>query len=228
MNIKGFKAFEPGNTGRHNTGYRNTGNSNAGDWNAGNRNAGDWNCGNWNVGDWNVGNYNTGDYNIGDWNAGDWNAGNYNTGNHNTGDWNAGNCNTGDWNRGSFCTGDFNITDHVTGCFCTEEPKIRFFDKESEMTFREWRESEAYRILCRIEPAKWVLSEEMSAEEKAEHPEHETTGGYLKIKNRHEAFADWWNSLSYRDKDIIRSIPNFDAEKFALITGIPVIKIEES
>lgn len=94
------------------------------------------------------------------------------------------------------------------------------------MTFREWRESEAYSILCKVERTKWIWSEDMTDEEKEEHPEHETTGGYLKICN--DAFINWWDSLTEREKNIIKSIPNFDAEKFALITGIPVIKIEES
>jgi hypothetical protein len=77
---------------------------------------------------------NTGDGNTGHWNTGDGNAGNMNTGNWNTGDWNAGNCNTGDRN-----TGDWNAGDWNTGHFNTTNPKIRMFNKETDMTSDELR-----------------------------------------------------------------------------------------
>ena len=80
------------------------------------------------------------------------------------------------------CTGDFNISDHESGCFCTEEHKIRFFDQETDMTLDQWRNSVAYYLLCRIhfEPTRWVWSKDMTDKEKAAHPEYKTTGGYLK------------------------------------------------
>ena len=147
-----------------------------------------------------------------------------NTGKGNAGLCNTGDCNTGDYNRGNFCTGDFNITDHETGCFCTEEHKIRFFDKESDMTFRQWRNSEAYQLLRRIqfEPNQWVWADDMSDEEKIAHPEHETTGGYLKIRDDTDCYKEWWNSLTNEEKEVIKNIPNFDADKFFIITGIKV------
>ena len=209
------------NTGKACTGISNRGNRNSGDWNSGDCNSGDCNSGHENSGDYNSGNRNSGNRNSGDWNSGDCNSGNWNSGN-----WNSGNWNSGDWNQGDFCTGDFNITNHETGCFCTEEHnrKIRFFDKESDMTFREWRNSEAYRILCRIrfEPTRWICSDDMTDEEKAAHPEYETTGGYLKELDTDKAFLAWWDSLNVVEKNIIKSIPNFDAEKFFQITGIRV------
>ncbi len=163
---------------------------------------------------------NTGKGNTGLCNSGNRNSGNCNSGNRNSGDWNSGN-----WNQGDFCTGDFNITDHETGCFCTEEHKIRFFDKESDMTFRQWRNSEAYSILCRIpfEPTRWIRSDDMTDEEKAAHPEYETTGGYLKVCDTDKAFINWWNSLTNGEKEVIKNIPNFNAEKLELITGIKVV-----
>jgi len=92
------------------------------------------------------------------------------------------------------------------------------------MTFRQWRNSEAYSILCRIpfEPTRWIWSDDMSDEEKAAHPEYETTGGYLKVCDTDKAFLTWWDSLNEVEKNIIKSIPNFDAEKFFQITGIRV------
>jgi hypothetical protein len=172
----------------------------------------------------NSGNGNSGNGNSGNRNSGNGNSGNRNSGNGNSGNGNSGNRNSGNGNSGNGNSGDFNITDHETGCFCTEEHKIRFFDKESDMTFRQWRNSEAYSILCRIpfEPTRWIWSDDMTDEEKAAHPEYETTGGYLKIRDNTDCCKEWWNGLNQREKQVIMSIPNFDADKFFMITGIRV------
>ena len=47
-------------------------------------------------------------------------------------------------------------------------------------------------------------------------------GGELITISYKEACANWWASLSLSDKDkaIIKTIPNFDANIFAEITGI--------
>ena len=213
-----------GNTGLCNSGDRNAGNRNSGNCNTGNRNTGDWNTGNRNAGDWNTGNFNTGDWNTGGFNIGDRNTGNWNTGNWNTGDCNTGDCNTGDWNTGNWNTGDFNIGDSNTGCFNTQSQKLRFFDLETDMTFEEWRSSEAYRILCKISfvPTRWIRADDMSEAEKAEHPEYEIAGGYLKIRDVKDCYKEWWERLTKQEKDVIKNIPNFDPDKFYLITGIKV------
>ena len=181
-------------TGRCNTGNRNTGNRNTGDCNTGNRNTGDCNTGNRNTGNWNTGNRNTG---------------NWNTGNRNTGNWN-----TGDWNKSSF----------NTGCFNTEEQKITLFNKPSGMTYREWMDSDARYLLNQIpkDVVEWVYEEDMTDEEKAAHPTYETTGGYLKVLDESECGQLWWGSLSDRRKEIIKAIPNFDAEIFFQCTGVRV------
>ena len=201
-------------TGRCNTGDWNTGDWNTGDWNTGNRNTGDWNTGDCNTGDWNTGNRNTGNRNTGDWNTGDWNTGNRNTGNRNTGDCNTGNRNTGDWNKSSF----------NTGCFNTEEQKIMLFNKPSNMTYSEWLDSDARYLLNQIpkDVVEWVYEEDMTDEEKAAHPTYETTGGYLKVLDESECGQLWWGSLSDRRKEIIKAIPNFDAEIFFQCTGVRV------
>jgi len=182
------------NTGKNCTGRCNTGNRNTGDCNTGNRNTG-----NRNTGDWNTGNRNTGD----------WNTGNRNTGNRNTG-----NRNTGDWNKSSF----------NTGCFNTEEQKIMLFNKPSDMTYREWIDSDARYLLNQIpkDVVEWVYEEDMTDAEKAAHPTYETTGGYLKVLDESECGQLWWGSLSDRRKEIIKAIPNFDAEIFFQCTGVRV------
>ena len=216
-------------TGRCNTGDCNTGNCNTGDCNTGNRNTGNWNTGNRNTGNRNTGDWNTGDCNTGNWNTGnrntgDWNTGNRNTGNRNTGDWNTGNCNTGDWNTGDWNTGDWNKSSFNTGCFNTEEQKIMLFNKPSNMTYSEWLDSDARYLLNQIpkDVVEWVYEEDMTDEEKAAHPTYETTGGYLKVLDESECGQLWWGSLSDRRKEIIKAIPNFDAEIFFQCTGVRV------
>ena len=71
-------------------------------------------------------------------------------------------------------------------------------------------------------PTDWILSSEMSDVEKTEHPEYETTGGYLKIRDNADCCKEWWGSLSKDEKQVIMNIPNFDADKFFEITGIKV------
>ena len=180
------------NTGKNCTGRCNTGNWNTGNWNTGNRNTGHCNTGNrnagdWNTGDWNTGDFNTGNCNTGDWNTGECNTGECNTGHCNTGNRNAGDCNTGDWNKSSF-----NV-----GCFNTEEQKIMLFNKSSDMTYREWLESDARWLLNQMPKnvVEWVYESDMSDEEKAEHQTYETTGGYIKVMEKSESGQLWWNDL---------------------------------
>ena len=187
------------NTGKDCTGLCNTGNCNTGDCNTGNCNTGNRNTGNCNTGNRNTGNCNTGDCN---------------TGNRNTGNRNTGNCNTGDWNKSSF----------NTGCFNTEEPKIMLFNKPSDMTYREWLNSDARYLLNQIQKnvVEWICSSDMTEEEKAAYPTHKTTGGYLKVLDEAECGQLWWGSLSEHKKNIIKAIPNFDAAIFEQCTGINV------
>ena len=187
------------NTGKDCTGRCNTGNRNTGNRNTGNCNTGSRNTGNCNTGNCNTGNCNTG---------------NCNTGNCNTGNCNTGNCNTGEWNKSSF----------NTGCFNTEEPKIMLFNKPSDMTYREWIDSDARYLLNRIpkDVVEWVYEEDMTDEEKVANPTYETTGGYLKVLDESECGQLWWGSLSDLQKNHIKSIPNFDAEIFEQCTGIKV------
>ena len=199
-------------TGRCNTGNCNTGNCNTGNCNTGNWNTGNWNAGHWNTGDFNTGDFNTGNCNTGDWNTGECNAGHWNTGHCNTGNRNAGDCNTGDWNKSSF----------NAGCFNTVEQKIMLFNKSSDMTYREWLESDARWLLNQIPKNVVVYESDMSDEEKAEHPTYETTGGYIKVMEKSESGQLWWNDLPDDKKAVIKSLPNFDAGIFEQCTGIKI------
>ena len=172
--------------------------------NSGNHNSGNRNSGNHNSGNRNSGNYNSGDYNSGNWNSGDRNSGNCNSGD----------CNSGDWNKSSF----------NNGCFNTIEPTIMMFNKPSYITYGDWINSDARHLLNQIpkDAVKWIWSDDMTDEEKAAHPEYETTGGYLKVLDESECSQIWWNGLTNSQKEIIKSIPNFDPDKFFEITGIRV------
>ena len=171
--------------------------------------AGLCNSGNCNSGNWNSGDCNSGDWNSGDWNSGNWNSGDWNSGNRNSGD-----CNSGDWNNTNFSN----------GCFNTVEPTIYLFNKPSSWTYRDWLNSEARYLMNQIQGdiLEWVCLSDMTDEEKAAHPEAETTGGYLKELDNPESAVIWWRLLDQRKKNVIMKIPNFDKAIFKEITGIDV------
>ena len=185
------------NTGKGCTGYGNSGDNNSGDNNSGYGNSGD--------------------NNSGDNNSGNRNSGNRNSGDNNSGYGNSGYGNSGDWNYSSY----------NSGCFNTEGHKIMLFDKPSDWTYEDWLASDACWLLRRIpqDAVEWVYACDMSDQEKADHPECITIGGYLRKisqEDRQQMAQDFWNRLSKRNQQIIKDIPNFDAEKFRLCTGIDV------
>ncbi|HBG8448888.1 pentapeptide repeat-containing protein [Clostridioides difficile] len=190
------------NIGNNNTGYGNTG---------------DYNTGSYNTGDYNIGNCNTGDYNIGNCNTGYRNEGCCNEGYWNTGNYNIGNCNSGEWNIG----------DYNSGVFCTDVPKIRMFNKETDLTYEDWMNSDARNILKRNSYlTKWIHIDYMTEEEKENNPGYEINNGYLKVFTFEEMCKNMWNNLTDEEKKIIMDIPNFDADIFKEITGIEVIKLK--
>ena len=194
-----------------NTGKACTGRCNSGNSNSGNRNSGDRNSGNWNSG-----NCNSGDCNSGYWNSGDCNSGDYNSGNLNSGDRNSGNRNSGDWNKTSFSN----------GCFNTVSPKIYMFNKPTDWTLEHWLNCRARYLLNQIDdcPLEYVWFDSMTDDEKAAHPEAETTGGYLKEHTIANNAQKWWDSLDASDRNEIFNLPNFDAAIFKEIIGIDVSK----
>ena len=141
------------------------------------------------------------------------------TGRCNSGNCNSGNCNSGDWN-----SGDWNKTSFSNGCFNTVSPKIYMFNKPTDWTFEQWFNCRARYLLNQIEdcPLEYVWFDTMTDEEKAAHPEAETTGGYLKERTTADNARKWWAGLSADDRNIIFSLPNFDAAIFKEITGIDV------
>ena len=152
----------------------------------------------------NLGKACTGLCNSGDCNSGDWNSGNRNSGNRNSGDWNK--------------------TCFSNGCFNTESPKIFLFNKPSDWTYQDWLNSDARCILmdCPSNVLAWVWDDDMTDEEKEQHPEYSVTGGFLKHIEKETGRQMWWDGLSDRQKDIVMQLPNFDKDIFKEITGITV------
>ena len=218
------EVLDMSNIGKDCTGYGNAGSYNRGCWNTGRNNDGNWNTGHDNNGCYNSGNYNNGYNNCGSGNYGDWNSGNWNFGCQNSGRWNIGYGNSGNYNNGYYNCGDFNKTSNAVGCFNTQDRQLFFFDKPTDITLEQWRTSKAYYLLTQsdLEPVIWIPLKDMTELEKKQHPEAYTTGGYLKVRNNSDRFIEWWNNLTDEEKDIIKSIPNFDPDKFYKITGIRV------
>ena len=98
------------------------------------------------------------------------------------------------------------------------------FNKPSDWTYRDWLNSDARFLLNQIpkDVVEWIWSSNMSDEEKAAHPEHETTGGYLKVLDEKDCGQFWWNGLSEYKRKIIKSLPNFNAGIFEAVTGIKI------
>ena len=214
------------NSGNCNSGNRNSGDRNSGNWNSGNCNSGNWNSGNCNSGDCNSGDYNSGNRNSGDCNSGNRNSGYYNSGKWNSGNYNSGNRNSGNYNIGDWNSGDWNKTSFSNGCFNTVSPKIYMFNKPTDWTFENWLNCRARYLLNQIDdfPLKYVCFDSMTDDEKAMHPEAETTGGYLKEHTIANNAQKWWDSLDASDRNEIFNLPNFDAAIFKEIMGIDVSK----
>ena len=167
-----------------------------------------------NSGDCNSGNRNSGNRNSGNRNSGDCNSGNRNSGDCNSGDCNSGDCNSGDWNKTCFSN----------GCFNTESPKIYLFNKPSNWNYSDWLNSDARYILmnCPSNVLSWIWEDDMTDEEKEQHPEYLATGGFLKHIEEETGRQMWWDGLSDVQKDSVMQLPNFDKDIFKEITGISI------
>ena len=203
------------NIGKRNLGFNNVGDDNKGKKNVGLRNDGNFNVGSNNTGDRNTGGENIGGYNAGDGNVGTHNTGSFNEGNNNSGDYNKGYGNSGNHNIGNSCTGEWNTASNQTGCFMTKESTIMLFDKPSPWTWGKWITSKARCILYMM-PERINLIE---SDNKDFAPGPRCNPNVIDpTLNRQR----WWNNLSIKDKEIVKSIPNFDAEIFRECTGINV------
>ena len=98
------------------------------------------------------------------------------------------------------------------------------FNKPSTWSLEDWYRSEARSLMNQIpkDVVEWIYEEDMTDEEKAEHPTYKTTGGYLKVLDESECGQIWWDGLSEHEKMVIENLPNFDPKLFRQCTGIDV------
>ena len=151
------------------------------------------------------------------------NSGDHNSGNGNSGNWNSGNRNSGNCNSGDYNSGDWNSISYSSGFFNSEEQPLYAFNKKLNISRDVFLKSRGIDVLLwNYENNWWIHSNNMTDEEKAQHPEHETTGGYLKVVDFKTACKMMWEQLDDGDKWAVKEIPNFDAEVFKEITGIDV------
>jgi len=201
------------NSGHHNSGNNNSGDRNSGNNNSGCRNSGNDNTGYRNSGYGNSGYGNSGSCNRGDSNSGSWNSGDNNSGHCNRGHRNSGDCNSGSWNSGDCNSGYLNTS---------AQKYIFIFNKLVEKSVLSHIAFPEFMLFTLTE---WIPESKMSQQEKKQHPEYVTTGGYLKQYTYKEAFRksfeearrkpDWLEQL-----ERLKALPNFDAKIFEEISGI--------
>ena len=156
-------------------------------------NSGNLNSGNRNSGNRNSGNRNSGSLNSGDLNSGYRNSGYRNSGNQNSGDLNSGTV------RGHFCSGKLFFLFNKK-CTETEAAKVSAIDFS-------W--FKLVEFICEVD---------MSEEEKAQHPTHKTTGGYLKTI----LYKDAWKACPKEVIEKIKKLKNFNKKVFFEISGLKV------
>lgn len=143
----------------------------------------------------------------------DTNSGDWNTGDGNTGDGNTGNRNTGDGN-----TGYGNSSSRQSGIFNSSEGTVRAFNLDSGKT---WNEID-HPHFKEFHLSKWIPWSDMTATDRKEHPEADTTGGLLRTYTYKEAWANFWRDTDEENRKKFLNLPNFDAVIFLEITGIDV------
>ncbi len=94
------------------------------------------------------------------------------------------------------------------------------------MTATDFYNSEYYDALRDggFDLTDWVPAWRMTDEEKAKNPSWETAEGYLKVIEYKEAWAKNWTNKEESNKNIVLTMPGFDAAIFFEITGIDTTK----
>ena len=209
------------NTGNHNSGNYNSGENNSGNYNSGSSNHGNYNVGSHNIGDRNTGNYNSGDFNCGDWNSGNWNSGSHNLGDYNSGDHNSGNRNSGNYNSGKQNYGLYNSGDHNSG-----DGNSGYWNRgnhnSGNFNCGDWNSGDFNSGIFNTESPKVTMFDA---------PTDWTFDDWVEsIAYRimscapfdHYECQQWWNHLRDEERETVASLPNFDATKFEICTGIRI------
>jgi len=143
---------------------------------------------------------------------------NDNTGCNNSGDLNSGNRNSGYRNSGNLNSGDLN-----SGWFNTNEPKMRFFNKDSNVTYSEFTADKM--VYPDLEICAWVETKDLPKDEVTESVSQ--MGGKLIAFPYKDAWKKYWDKAPEEDREWFKNLPNFDPDIFEEITSIKVSEPEE-
>ena len=168
-------------------------NNNTGNCSTGDRSTGDRSTGNWSTGNRSTGSLSTGDCSTGSRSTGDFSTGDFPTGNWSTGDFSTGNWSTSNYSSGHFSTVDF------SGFGCFDKP----------CTLAEWRNSDKPYCLY-FELTEWREDESLPA------------GGELIVHDYKKAFTASMEKASKEEIEMVKALPNFDAQKFYEISGFMI------
>ena len=120
--------------------------------------------------------------------------------------------NSGNWNSGDYNSGNWN-----SGYFNTNEPLIRFFNKETNLK----RTDINFPSSLYFDLNVWVSHDTATDKEKEEHKQEiETCGGFLKTLEYKEAFRLAWDRANEEEHKRLLHLPNWDNEIFKEISGI--------
>ena len=116
-----------------------------------------------------------------------------------------------------FCLGDGRTVSKGEGY----QKNYRIFNVDVDKdTFSKAKNS----IPLKLDLTAWVDKKMMTDEEKENHSDYKTVGGYLKVLSYEEAWAVQWGKYSEEEKKKFLDLPNFDPEIFKEITGIDLKK----
>lgn len=120
------------------------------------------------------------------------------------------NSNSGDYNSGCWNSGCFNSTTPQT---------ILVFNKPCDRQV--WIGAQKPDFIY-FGLTEWISWDDMTAQEKNDHPKAKACKGYLKKYEYQEAWQKAWDGATEEDKEMLFKLPNFDAKVFKEITGIDV------
>ena len=161
----------------------------------------------------NTGLHNSGNRNSGNRNSGDMNSGYMNSGDRNSGDSNSGYMNSGNWNKSNYNTGYFNTKDITTILTFNKNCKKEKWDNVKKPNF------------IYFNSTLWITEQDMTKQEKKDHPEFYCLKGYLKTLTYKDAWKISWDNKADDDIELLEALPNFGWKVFTEISGIEKPKL---
>jgi hypothetical protein len=154
-------------------------------------------------------------------NSGYGNSGYRNSGNGNSGYVNSGNRNSGDRNSGNRNSGNGNSGDYNVGHFNSITPDdILVFNKPCKRLI--WININKPNFIFNVNVNVWIDWDNMTDDEKKNNKDAFVTSGYLKTIPYKEAWKIAYDSATKKDIELLKALPNWDANVFEEITGIKI------